>query len=413
MKIYSRSMINFYDALEEIDKAVGSKKLAAEDINVMDSLGRILAKDISSPLDIQPFDNSAMDGFAVRLSDLSQATKEYPITLKKARVIAAASSAEHYTITSQTCAHVMTGAIVPEGTEAIVPIENVVVAGDEVTFFSCPKVGAHIRRRGEDFRTGQRVLSTGTRISTSHILPLTTLGISCLSVASRPRILFIATGAELVTNLGNPLQEGQIYNSNNYYAQAYLSSIGALVDSITIEEDDPQRFFNIVTEAQTKPYDVIVSSGAVSAGAFDYVRQELERAEAEIIYHKIALKPGKPNLFASLPSGQLYFGLPGNPVATAVGLRFFVRRALSKMLSEDLEQPISARVTHDFEKKAPLHMVLKGSMAVSGDSIAEVTIADGQESFMVSPFLQMNCWVFMPQDKSYFSCGDSVQVYPL
>ncbi len=406
-------MISFYKALEEIDKAVGNKKLAVEHINVMDSVGRTLAEDIFSPLDIQPFDNSAMDGFAIKLLDLSQASKEHPVTLKKAGVITATSSVARHIIVPQTCAHIMTGAVVPDAAEAIVPIENVMIKGDEVTFFSCPQAGAHIRRKGQDFKIGQPVLSAGTKISTSHILPLTTLGISRLSVVSRPRVLFIATGAELVTDLDTPLQEGQIYNSNSYFAQAYLSSIGAEVDSVVVNEDDPQKFFDILAEAQIKHYDLVVSSGALSAGAFDYVRTELERAGAEIIYHKIALKPGKPNLLARLSSGQIYFGLPGNPVATAVGMRFFVRRSLCMMMGEKIDGPISACITHDFEKKAPLHLVLKGSMMVSEDGIAEVTVLDGQESFMVNPFLHMNCWVFVPQDTSHFTCGECVQVYPI
>ncbi len=410
---YKQYMISFYKALEEIDKAVGNKKLAVEHINVMDSVGRTLAEDIFSPLDIQPFDNSAMDGFAVKVSDLSHATKEQPITLRKIQTITATASERHYAVAPQTCVHIMTGAVVPNDTEAIVPIENVMVEGDGVTFFSCPQAGAHIRRKGQDFKIGQPVLSAGTKIGAQHILPLTTLGISRLRVASRPRVLFVATGAELVTDLDTPLQEGQIYNSNAYFAQAYLSSIGAEVDSVVIDEDDQQEFFTLLEEAQIKSYDLIVSSGAVSAGVFDYVRTELERGGAEIIYHKIALKPGKPNLLARLPSGQVYFGLPGNPVATAVGMRFFVRRSLCMMMGEKIENPISARITHDFEKNAPLHLVLKGSMRISENGMAEVTVLDGQESFMVNPFLHMNCWVFVPQDKLHLTCGECVQVCPI
>lgn len=406
-------MISFFDALHEIDKAVSSKVLASEDVDVMDSVGRVLVTDIFSTLDIQPFDNSAMDGFAVKLSDLATATKDNPVTLKKAGVVGAAHCKESSSLAARTCMHVMTGAVLPEGAEAVVPIENVVIDGEAVRFFGCPQPEAHIRRRGEDFKAGQCVLTAGTRIGAAHILPLTTLGIARLCVVCRPRVLFISTGAELVTDLEAPLQTGQIYNSNSYYAQAYLASSGAVVDVIAVVEDDPQQFFNIVISAQEKPYDVIVSSGAVSAGAFDYIRSELEKAEAEILYHKIALKPGKPNLLARLSSGQVYFGLPGNPVATAVGLRFFVRRALATMMGEETEKPMVACITHDFEKKAPLHMVLKGHMTVSENGKVEVTMLDGQESFMVRPFLQMNCWIFMPHDVARVFSGDMVEVYPL
>ena len=406
-------MINFYDAVREVNKAINGKILHAEDVGVMDAVGRVLATDIISSLDIQPFDNAAMDGFAVKLSDVAAATKDHPVTLKKHGIVGAAYCDKPNILAAQTCIHVMTGAVLPEGAEAIVPIENVAVDGDNITFFECPQPEAHIRRRGEDFRAGQHVLSAGTRIRPHHILPLTTLGIAQLRVVCRPRVLFIATGAELVQELTQPLKTGQIYNSNSYYAQAYLASVGAVVDTVAVKEDDPRHFFNIIKEAQTKPYDIIVSSGAVSAGSFDYIRQELERAEAQVLYHKIALKPGKPNLLARLPSGQVYFGLPGNPVATAVGLRFFVHYAVTKMMGEEPEKSMMAHITHDFEKKAPLHMVLKGQMTVSEDGKVNVAVAEGQESFMVRPFLQMNCWIFMPQDIMRFSEGDRVEIYPL
>lgn len=406
-------MINFYAALQEIDKAICGRALAQENVDIMDSVGSVLAADVFSALDIQPFDNSAMDGFAVKLSDLGAATKDHPAVLKKAGVVGAAHCIEQNILAAHSCVHVMTGAVLPEGAEAIVPIENTESDGNNVRFFSCPQAGAHIRRRGEDFKAGQRVLPAGTRIGTAHILPLTTLGFARLPVVCRPRVLFIATGAELVADLDAPLQTGQIYNSNSYYARAYLSSIGADVDAIAVVEDNPQQFFDIIKAAETKPYDVIVSSGAVSAGAFDYIRSELEKAGAEILYHKVAMKPGKPNLLARLSSGQVYFGLPGNPVATAVGLRFFVRRALAAMMGEESENPIVARMTHDFEKKAPLHMILKGYMTISEDGAVDVAVADGQESFMVRPFLQMNCWIFMPQELMRISAGDKVKIYPL
>lgn len=404
-------MITYIQALQIIKDSASRMRPETERIALADAVGRVCAEDVTAGLDIQPFDNSAMDGFAVRLAEFpSMAT---PVRLKKAGVMGAGRVCEGAVLEDGCCWHIMTGAPLPAGTEAIVPIENTALDGDFVIFGEKPAAGQHIRYVGEDFKKGARVLSAGDKVSAGHILPLATLGIADIVVYKKPRVLFISTGDEVVDDLRKDLRNGEIYNGNRFYALSFLTACGVDVTIHDTIRDDPEQFVAALRVAESEKYDIIVSSGAVSAGSFDFVREGLEKAGARVLYHKIKLKPGKPNLFAELASGALYFGLPGNPVATAVGLRFFVSEALRVSRKQKPELPVYARVMNAFSKKPGLHMVLKGKLEYWEDGSITVDILDGQESFRVSPFLSMDCWIYVPEDRGTVKSGDVVEVYPL
>lgn len=404
-------MITYMQALQIIKDSASRMKTETERIALADAVGRVCAEGVSAGIDVQPFDNSAMDGFAVRLA-------EFPVTattvrLKKAGVMGAGRVCDDAVLEDGCCWHVMTGALLPTGTEAIVPIENAELDGDFVVFRGGPVAGQHIRYAGEDFKKGARVLSVGDKLSVEHILPLATLGIADLVVYKKPRVLFIPTGDEVVDDLRKDLRNGEIYNGNRFYALSFLTACGVDVVIHDTIRDDPEQFFTALRAAENEKYDIIVSSGAVSAGSFDFVREGLERSGAHILYHKIKLKPGKPNLFAKLSSGTLYFGLPGNPVATAVGLRFFVTEALRVSRKQKQELPVYARVMNGFSKSPGLHRVLKAKLEYWEDGSITVDILDGQESFRVSPFLALDCWIHVPEDRDAIKSGGVVEAYPL
>lgn len=404
-------MISYNEAIRTIEEMASALKPGTETVMLDAAVGRVCAVDLRAGQDIQPFDNAAMDGFAVRVADLANATPATPVRLQKMGVVGAGIDPGGLSFVQGGCWHIMTGAVLPEGTEAIVQIEQAVMEGESVTFTAPAVRGQHIRTAGEDFKKDSPLLSCGEKISVAYILPLATLGVAVVEVYKKPRILFISTGAEIVDDLSVPLQRGQIYNSNKFYASAFLSACGAEIITPDTLYDDPDSFLNILKDEHK--YDLIVSSGAVSAGHFDFVREGLEKAGAEILYHKIAMKPGKPNLLAKLPSGALYFGLPGNPVATAVGLRFFVAHALRIMYRQNPDAPVYARAMNGFSKKNNLHMILKGKLEYWEDGSMTVEILDGQESFKVSPFLRMDCWVHVPEDRNAIKSGDMVEVFAL
>lgn len=408
-----QTMISYEEALAIVLKTAGGRRMQTESISVGACAGRVCAQGLKAPLSMQPFDNSAMDGFAVVCSDLAGASEDKPVTLRKAGMIAAGDPVTENPVEPGSCLQIMTGAPVPPKADAVVPVELVKVEGENICFTAQPKEHANIRMAGEDFTKGDELLQPGQRLSPAHVLPLATLGIDAVEVYKKPCAAFLATGKELVDDLSQDLKSGQIYNSNRPYALAALEKMGVVcVNSQTIH-DDPAIFDRVLKEYMDQNLDLIISSGAVSAGEFDFVRSGLEKAGAEILFHKVKIKPGKPNLFARLPNGTLYFGLPGNPVASAAGLRFFVDPALRTMTERNPESPVQAKVMNGFSKHSHLRMFLKARAEIWEDGLLTVDLLDGQASFMVSPFLEMNCWAVAPEGKEEIKAGDMIDLYPL
>lgn len=406
-------MISYQDACETVIEAAQNYALRTKVVVLADIPGHVASTQIQAPLAIQPFDNSAMDGFAVISADLAGATENNAVALKMAGVIAAGDGSMTVSVESGTCARIMTGAPVPAGADAVVPVELAEVVDDTVSFKTCPSRDDHIRMAGEDFQVGAPVLKKGQRLSAVHILPLASLGIGQVSVFRKPRAAFLSTGKELVDDLSLPLKPGQIYNTNGPYGAAVLESAGAEIQTSRTIPDEEVGFMEALKELMAQDIDLIVSSGAVSAGAFDFVKAGLEKCGAEILFHKVRMKPGKPNLFARLPNGTLYFGLPGNPAATAVGLRFFVEPAIRAMTGQKTENPFIAIAETAFTKKPGFAMFLKSVQRVDDEGCLRVSFADGQQSFMVHPFLTANAWAVVPEDFAEIEVGEKVEIYPL
>jgi len=406
-------MIFYKEACGIVIDAAQKHMMGKKTVALAAMAGYVAAEDVRAPLAIQPFDNSAMDGFAVIRADLAEANENNAAILPVAAMIAAGDSVATVRVEQGTCMRIMTGAPVPVGADAVVPVELTEMQDGAAVFKACPRVHDNIRMAGEDFQVGDTVLTKGQRLSAAHILPLASLGIGQISVFCKPRAAFLATGKELVDDLSQPLAEGQIYNTNGPYGAAMLEALGAeCVISKTIP-DEEAAFMKTLEELMAQELDIIVSSGAVSAGAFDFVKAGLEKIGAEILFHKVKMKPGKPNLFARLPNGTLYFGLPGNPAATAVGLRFFVGPALRVMTGQEAENPMRGIAETTFTKKPGLAMFLKAVQHIDGESRLRVSFADGQQSFMVHPFLTANAWAVIPEDVTEIRAGDSIGIYPL
>lgn len=406
-------MISFSEALSLSFKAISESASEAESevIALSKAIGRIVAKDIYAPLAIQPFDNSAMDGYAVHSVDVIQMSDQSPVRFKIADIIAAGAAGHAKMLGRGTCMKIMTGAPVPVGADAVIPYENAEEIDGHVLFGLPCRKGENIRYAGEDFRKGDLIIKRPALLETRHVLPLATLGIKEIEVYKKPTVFFISTGRELVNDLGAELKEGQIYNSNRPYALARLDAMGMNILGDKTILDDPDAFRGCLEQAMKLSPNFIISSGAVSAGDYDFVREELEKIGAEILFHKVRMKPGKPNLLARLPNGSLYFGLPGNPVATAVGLRFFVNPAMRRFLGLPNEMPVKARALNDFKKRSGLQLFLKSRTSNLEDGTIGVEFLKGQESFMVSPFLHMNAWTIIPEDVDIVNAGTLVDTY--
>jgi molybdopterin molybdotransferase len=402
-------MVSYEEALNIIRRAVSGIVLPTVLIDVFAVHGRVSAEDIISPLSIPPFDNSAMDGFAVRCDDFKNGAAALKL---KTRVIAG-DTVEGLEIAVGECCEIMTGAVLPQGADAIIPVEQSSRDGNTVSFSVMPQSGDHIRHTGSDFIKGAAIVESGALLGVQHVLPLASLGIGKVAVYCQPKIAFIPTGLEIIDGLDQPLGDGKIYNSNLPYAMAFLSELGAEVLPQATIRDDPAQFQVTVQKLMNEKVDLIVSSGAVSAGSHDFIRSSLEVMGAEILFHKVAIKPGKPVLFAKLPNGTLYLGLPGNPVATAAGLRFFVRPLLAAITNQPSAPPVFARLKTPLARKAGLRLFLKAKTGVSAEGVLEVEFLDGQESYKTAPFLAMNAWAVIPEESASLGVNDLIAVFPL
>lgn len=407
-------MIDYNEAIESLLREAGSRNLDTEVLPLDQAPGRICAEDLTSPLSNQPFDNAAMDGFALNISCLYAATEEAPAVLEVIGRVAAGDPAPEALPAAGQCYEIMTGAPLPPGCNAVVPVELAGREENKISFYATPALNENIRRAGEDVMAGETVMQSGAVFGQQHILAVATLGIGQVKVRRKPRVGIVSTGLEVVDNLSAKLLPGQIYNSTGPYLRNALPAFGADAVSYGTVADDPKAFRFKLSEMIRDKVDVIVTTGAVSAGAYDFIRTELEKAGAEILFHKVKIRPGKPILFAKLPDGGPFFiGLPGNPVASTAGLRFFVYPLLRALSGLAPEQPQYAVLANDYKKKPGFRFFFRGVTSSNKSGNLQVDILQKQQSFMVSAFLTANAWIIAPEAAEEMKAGEVVEVYSL
>lgn len=415
-------MIGYAEAMQRILAAC--QPLPPETVPLARALGRVSASDVVSAEDLPPFDNSAMDGFALATGGRELALGcVFAISGSQAAGDAAPASAAHgvsvHDLDPQAC-EIMTGACLPAGLDAVLPVEQATVLArdsegrpQQIRIDAAAAPGAHVRRRGQDVELGQGVLVAGTRITPAARMLLAALGVAELQARPQVPVALFTTGRELVDDPNQTLASGQIRNSNAPYLADRLAEAGAsLVHQETVG-DDAQAFTEALQRGLAAGARVVLSTGAVSMGRHDFVPDALHALGADIVFHKVAIRPGKPLLFARLPAGQLYFGLPGNPVAGAVGMRFFVEPALRALLGQPPEQPLLLPLAQAVRKKPGLRFMQKARVVVDAQARMHVQILPGQESFRIRPMLDANAWAVLDQDIEQLPAGTPVPVYGL
>jgi molybdopterin molybdotransferase len=403
-------MVDFCDAIDLINQH--ETTLQVESVTLEKSQGRILAEDIFSPETIPPFDNSAMDGYAVNASDLQNASEASPITLELIGLTAAGDPPASPQITKGSAWKIMTGAAVPNGYDSIIPVENTRLKENLVSCFSKPVCGAHIRSSGEDFIEGQKVLANNTLINPNRIMALSSLGIASPLVYKQPEIAVFSTGKELVDDPNQALKAGQIRNSNMPYILAYLKNLPVNAFNAGTNYDDVESYQTALQQELDKGTDIIISTGAVSMGDFDFIPQTIIKMGGEIIFHKAKIRPGKPILFARFPNGTFYFGLPGNPISATIGLRFFVTHLIRRMHRFETEKPQSVKLSNDVSKKKGFRSILKANKEVNQNAEQVAMVLKGQESFKIHPLLDANGWLVLDENVQTASQGSVVSFYP-
>lgn len=400
------SMISYHDALAIILKQ--AKQSATQKLPLLDSLDKIAACDMQSAIPVPSFRNSAMDGFAVISSQLDAASEKNPVTLSVASAIAAGDDVA--TTDAAKAVQIMTGAAVPEPYDAVVPVEVVAHIGSEVTFTKPSRQGDHIRHAGEDVARGQCVLRKGERITPEIIMLLSAIGICEVEVMCLPRLHLISTGNEISDDYAVPLKGSQIYNSNAPYLLAAARQQGLEIQYEGIVRDEP-ALFEAKLIAMSEPA-IIISTGAVSKGVWDFIPDSLKKLGATIHFHRVNIRPGKPVLFATLPNGSFYFGLPGNPISAAIGFTFFVMPLVRALQGTAQHVALTAKLADSFTKKGDFLQFLKAGLSVDAAGQLIADISQGQESFKISPMAANNAWVVLDASKSQWKAGDAVTVVP-
>lgn len=326
------TLLNVDKALSLILETI--TKLGTETIQLMDAGERILAIDVKSDIDLPPFDNSAVDGFAIQYNDVTNASQDSPISLQNIADIPAGNNQDHR-IESGKIARIMTGAPVPQGANAVVMVEDTDASWDENTDIPHPVniykpaiEGANIRKRGENIQAGDVILKAGHKIGASEMGMLAALGIGQVTVIKRPKVVIMSSGDELV-GVDEPLGNGQIRDVNSYTLSQLVRDMGGIPIILPIAKDTKDSIRAMFESALNHTPDLMISSAGVSVGAVDYVRVILEEM-GNIGFWKINLRPGKPLAFGTV-KGIPFFGLPGNPVSAMVTFEVLVRPTLLKM----------------------------------------------------------------------------------
>lgn len=316
------AMLTYEEALAHVLAVMPPAK--PEKIPVAEAAGRFLTEPVSSSLDLPPFDNSAMDGYAVRAADIATASADKPVALRLVGQVGAGQVFKG-SVGVQTCVRLFTGTPLPAGADAVVMQEDTRVEGDSVLVLDRARPWENVRLRGEDVKSGAVIATAGTQLSAGHLNLLAAIGTANVRVAKRPRVALLATGSELRPP-GKPLAPGQIYESNRAMLNAMLSDCGAEARTYPLVPDTLTRTRNALQRAFAE-CDAVVTTGGASVGQLDFVKAAFAELGGSQEFWKVAIKPGKPFIFGTL-GGKFLFGLPGNPVSAFVTFQLLVRPAL-------------------------------------------------------------------------------------
>lgn len=381
---------------------------ATERLALRAALGRVLAEDVVSPLNVPAHDNSAMDGYAVRFADLKA---DGEVTLRNIGDSFAGAPYKGAVGAGQ-CVRIMTGGVVPAGADTIVMQEHVKAERDRVAVGPGHRKGQNLRRAGEDLRSGQVALKRGLPLRPAEIGLISSLGIGEVMVFRRLRVAFFSTGDELVS-IGAQPKEGQIYDSNRYTIHGMLTRLGCEVLDMGVVRDDPKLLEKAFHDAAAAA-DVVITSGGVSVGEADFVKALLNKL-GEVVFWKIAMKPGRPLAYGRI-GGAHFFGLPGNPVSVMVTFYQFVRDALLALSGRDPVPPLptfKVPCTSSLKKAPGRTEFQRGILSQDASGSWSVRVTGEQGSGILRSMAEANCFIILPTEQGNVTPGALVDVQVL
>jgi molybdopterin molybdotransferase len=374
-----------------------------ESVPVRGSLGRVLAQEIVPQINVPGHDNSAMDGWAVRISDLRSSETQL-------REVGRALAGKPFQgmVGPGECVRVMTGAVMPRGTDTVVVQEICRSEAERITIPAGQKAGQNVRAAGEDLKAGVAVLHPGQRLRAADLGLIASLGIAEVRVLRRLRVAFFSTGDELVS-IGAPLAQGQVYDSNRYTLHGMLSALGVEIIDMGVVRDEPDKLEAAFAAAAEKA-DAIITTGGVSVGEADFVKQLMARL-GEVLFWKIAMRPGRPMAFGRIGNAFL-FGLPGNPVAVMVTFHQFVRNALLFLggQTQGIEIPLLPAVSAAAIRKVAGRTEYQRGVLFEESGIRKVRTTGQQGSGVLRSMSEANCYIVLEHERGTVQAGEPVQV---
>jgi len=391
-------------------------KIKKETINSLKSLNRICVKDVYSPVNYPAGNNTAFDGYAVSSKDTTYLNNKKSRKFKILKTIAAGDNPKIKNVKRFQTIEVMTGAIINKPFDTVIPIEQIKFYSDNknkkyILVNKKIKKNEYIRYLGSDYKKNELVVKKGTLIQPSHILAFKSLGIKKIEVKKKPNILFFSTGNEISDKQKIP--DWQVRNSNSYYIKSLSNSfLFNFIDGGILRDQDENLFKKLIDKNIRSKADIIITSGAVSAGRFDFVPRVIKKFKLSNFFKDVAIRPGKPILFAKFKNKEkVFFGLPGNPISSAACFRFFVYPYLSTVLNISEEKPFKARLKNKFVKKKNFTRFLKGKLTSTNDGNLKVEILKGQESFKIKSFVKSNVWGLFRAGQSVFKKGQIIECH--
>ena len=404
-------MLTVPEAVAEITRGIDPRPVEA--VALLDALGRVLATPAVAPYTLPQWDNSAMDGYAVRASDIETATAERPVVLPVLETVAAGGFATRG-VTDGEAIRIMTGAPIPEGADTVVRVEDTDGGTERVSIRNARDARKNIRPRGEDFQKGTVVIGPGSPLAAAQLGVLASLGLGVVDVHRRPVVAIAGSGDELVDldRFDEVVAGRKIVASNRYTLDALVRQAGGIPRHLGNAADTPESLRAVLEGA--RGCDLLVTSAGASVGEFDYTRQVLESLGAELRFWRVRMRPGAPLGFGTL-DGMPWIGLPGNPVSAMVTFELFVRPVIRRMLGHTrlFRRPVSAVLEEPVSIGARLMHFLRAVTRVREDGVVTARLTGPQGSGILTSMALANALLVVPEDRARVEAGEHLNVLPL